>query len=220
MTEVPPRQAVRRSYDAVAEEYAAHFDDELDHKPLDRAMLAAFVEQTETGAAIADVGCGPGHVAAWIHAHGAPAVGIDLSPGMVSVGRRLHPEVSFREGDFRALPAQDGEFAAVVALYSIIHLEPEELSAAFGEIRRVLRPNGLLLVAFHAGTGIVHRDEWWGAAVDIDFRFLEPATVVGAIEGSGFVLQATLERSAYPGEVATRRAYLLARRDDADAASS
>jgi ubiquinone/menaquinone biosynthesis C-methylase UbiE len=141
-------------------------------------------------------------------------VGIDLSPAMVSVGRRLHPEVSFREGDFRALPAQAEEFGAVVAMYSIIHLDPEELPAAFAEIHRVLRPKGLLLVSFHLGTGIVHRDEWWGAEVDIDFCFLELATVVGAIEGAGFVLQATLERVAYPDEVATRRAYVLTRRDD------
>jgi SAM-dependent methyltransferase len=214
MPAMPDRRALRQSYDAVAEEYAAHLDDELDHKPLDRALLGTLVEQTGTGAAIADIGCGPGHVAAWIHAAGAPAVGIDLSPAMVDVGRRLHPEVSFRQGDFLALPAESGEFGAVAAMYSIIHLEPDELPAAFAEIHRVLRPNGLLLLSFHVGTGVVHRDEWWGSEVDIDFRFLEPAAVAGAVEGAGLAVQATLERVAYPEEVATRRGYLLARRDD------
>jgi ubiquinone/menaquinone biosynthesis C-methylase UbiE len=50
-------------------------------------------------------------------------VGIDLSPRTTAVGRRIYPEVEFREGDFLSLPAEDSEFSAVIALYSIIHLE-------------------------------------------------------------------------------------------------
>ncbi len=105
--------SVRRSYDAVAEEYATGFREELAHKPLDRALLACLIEQTEKGAPIADLGCGPGHVSAWLASHGVTAVGIDLSAGMVAVGRREYPEVEFREGDFLKLPARDGEFGAV-----------------------------------------------------------------------------------------------------------
>ncbi len=70
--------SVRRSYDAVAEEYATGFREELAHKPLDRALLACLIEQTEKGAPIADLGCGPGHVSAWLASHGVTAVGIDL----------------------------------------------------------------------------------------------------------------------------------------------
>lgn len=91
---------------------------------------------------IADVGCGPGHVAAWIAGHGRAAVGIDRAAGMVAAGRRTYPDTEFREGDFLDLPARDGEFGAVVAFYSIIHLEPGELALAFGEVCRVLRPGG------------------------------------------------------------------------------
>jgi SAM-dependent methyltransferase len=79
--------SVRRSYDAVAEVYAACFRDELVGKPLDRALLACLAEQTGQGATIADLGCGPGHVAAWLADRGVAAVGIDLSPAMIAVGR-------------------------------------------------------------------------------------------------------------------------------------
>jgi SAM-dependent methyltransferase len=209
-----PHHSVRRSYDSVAEEYAGHLRDELAAKPLDRALLASVAEQVEAGAPVADLGCGPGHVAAWLAGLGVAAVGIDLSPGMIAVGRRYYPQVEFREGDLLRLPAADGEFGAAVALYSIIHLEPGELTTAFTEARRALRPDGLFLASFHVGTEVRHLDEWWDHAVDLDFRFLELPDVASSLEHAGFRVQMRLERVAYPGEVDTQRAYLLARRQD------
>jgi ubiquinone/menaquinone biosynthesis C-methylase UbiE len=201
----------------VAETYAAEFGDELARKPLDRALLACLIEQSEQaglGAPVADVGCGPGHVSAWLSRHGASVVGIDLSAGMVAAGRKEYPEVEFHQGDFLDLPARDGEFGAVVALYSIIHLEPGELATAFAELHRVLRPSGLMLVSFHLGGEVRHLDEWWGHEVDLDFRFLELPGVAAALSRAGFRVDAQLERASYPAEVDTRRGYLLAQRRD------
>ena len=203
---------MRRCYDAVAGKYADAYGGELAGKPLDRALLACLIEQAGQGMPIADVGCGPGHVAAWIAGRGGAAVGIDLSAGMVAAGRRAYPDTEFREGDFLDLPARDGEFGAVVAFYSIIHLEPGELAPAFAEICRVLRPGGLVLVSFHVGSEVRHLDQWWGQDVDVDFRFLEVADVAEAMERAGFGVEARLERTSYAEEVDTRRAYLLGRR--------
>jgi len=205
-------RCVRRSYDAAAEEYAAGFRNELAGKPLDRALLACLAEQADDGAPTADVGCGPGHMAAWLAGHGVSTVGIDLSPGTIAVGRREYPAVEFREGDLLELPAADAEFAAAVALYSIIHLRPGELGPPFDEIHRVLRSGALFLVAFHVGSEVRHLAEWWGHAVDVDFRFFQPPDIAEAIERAGFRVEMRLERLSYPGEVETRRAYLLARR--------
>jgi SAM-dependent methyltransferase len=203
----------RLSYDAVAADYADHFRDELDHKPFDRALLATIVEECVGGLPVADLGCGPGHVAAWLAAAGvAGAVGIDLSPEMVTVGQTRYPSVEFRAGDLCRLPAGDGEFGAAVAFYSIIHLLPDDLPIAFAEFGRCLAPGAPLLVSFHAGTGTVHRDEWFGRTVDVDFRFLEADRVVELLEASGLEVTLRAERRAYPEEVDTRRAYLLARR--------
>ncbi len=212
MDEPGRHDSVRRSYNVVAEKYAIGFRDELAHKPLDRALLGCLLEQTGACAPVADIGCGPGHVSAWLASHGATTVGVDLSPGMIAVGRREYPQVEFREGDFVTLPAADGEFAAAVAFYSIIHLDPGELPRALAEIHRVLRPSGLLLVAFHVGSEVRHSAEWWGYEVDLDFRFYEAQHVAEAMEDAAFLVEARLERTSYPEEVETRRAYLLARR--------
>ncbi|GGS14415.1 methyltransferase [Streptomyces aureoverticillatus] len=204
-------EAVRRSYDTVAEEYAQRLHDELDAKPLERALLSCLVERAEPGAPVADLGCGPGHVAAHLTGLGVRAVGVDLSAAMVATGRARYPQVEFREGDLLNLPAEDGEFGAAVALYTIIHLDPHELLPAFVEARRVLRPSGLLLVSFHIGTEIRHLDEWWGHDVNLDFRFLAVPDIAGLLEVAGFAVEARLEREPAPGEAQTRRAYLLAR---------
>jgi ubiquinone/menaquinone biosynthesis C-methylase UbiE len=204
--------SVRRRYDTVPEEYANKFRDELASKPLDRALLASLVEQAGDGAPVADLGCGSGHVAAWLAGLAVAAVGIDISPGMIAACRRAYPRVEFREGDFLKLPAQDGEFGAAIAFYSLIHLEPADLGQAFAEVHRVLRPNALFLISFHIGSEVRHLDHWLGHAVHLDFRFHEPPDIVGALERAGFSAQMSLERVSYPGEVETRRAYLLARR--------
>lgn len=206
------RDSVQEAYDRVAADYAARLLNELDYKPLDRALLATIIEQTPAGTPIADVGCGPGHVANWLRRHGGEVVGIDLSPGMVDLAGRTFPLVEFRCGDMRSLPAADGEWGAAVALYSIIHLEPADLPIALGELHRVIRPDGLLLLAFHVGDETVHRDEWWGHEVSLDFRFLDVDVVAGALASASFAVEARIERVNYPEEAPTRRAYLLSRR--------
>ncbi|MGW2376901.1 MULTISPECIES: class I SAM-dependent methyltransferase [Kitasatospora] len=202
---------VRGSYDAVAEEYLGRIGGELAHKVVDRALLGAVVEEA-AGGVVADLGCGPGHVSGWLAGQGARVVGIDLSPRMVELAGREHPGTEFRTGDLLALPAADGEFAAAVALYSVIHLEPDELLPAFAEMRRVLRPGGLLLVSFHLGKEVRRLEEWWGHRVDVDFHFLETDAVAARLAGAGFAVEARLEREGLPEEADTRRGYLLARR--------
>ncbi len=203
---------VRASYDAVAEEYRDRIGGELAFKVIDRGLLGVVAEEA-AGGTVVDLGCGPGHVAGWLGERGVGVVGVDLSPAMVAVARRDHPSLEFRVGDLLGLPAADGEFAAAVALYSVIHLAPEELRPAFEEMRRVLRPSGVLLVAFHLGTEVRTLDEWWGHPVDVDFHFLEQDTVAGLLAEAGFTVTARLERGPYPEEAETRRGYLLARRD-------
>jgi SAM-dependent methyltransferase len=200
------------SYDRVATAYAEQFIDELAHKPLDRALLNTLIELAGTDGPIADIGCGPGQVTRYLHDRGATVTGIDLSAGMVAAAQAASPGVAFRQGSMLDLPLEDGSLAAIVSFYAIIHLRQEEIGLAFQEFRRVLRPGGSLLLAFHVGDQRIHRDEWWDQPVDLDFYFLDPEAIEAALTDSGFTVEMTMQRRPYePYEFPSRRAYILAR---------
>lgn len=203
---------VRRSYDRVAAHYVDALGDELDGKPLDRALLAMLAGEVRAAGRgpLADVGAGPGHVAAFLAALGAPAVALDLSPAMARLARQRFG-VPAAAGSLTALPCADGSLGGAVALYCLIHLDDAAIAAAAGELARVVVAGGPLLVAFHTGPDVRHLDEWWGEEVDLDFRFLEPGPVSAALEQAGFAIEATVQRAPYERE-STHRTYLLARR--------
>jgi SAM-dependent methyltransferase len=204
-------ESARDSYDRVAERYASHLLDELDRKPLDRALLAAF-EETAPPGPIADLGCGPGHVARYLHGLGRHVIGIDVSPGMVEVARRSSPGPEYRVGTMLDLDLADGSLGGAIAFYSIIHLAAEELPTAFTELRRALRPEGEALLAFHSGRHLVHLDDMMGMEVSLDFHFHPPDGVRRLLEDAGLTVEWDLRRQPSRGEVQTERCYLLARR--------
>lgn len=209
---------VQAAYDAVARRYHDQLGNELAGKPLDRALLKAFAELAGAGT-IADVGCGPGHVTRFLAARHLRLIGIDLSPGMIAVAREHAPRLAFAVGSMLRLPAADGAWSGVIALYSIIHLTAGDRALACREFARTLRTGGWLLAAFHvdspdfAAGEVNHLTAWFGEAVELNGYFLDPADVVRDVEAAGFTVTATVVRSPSPGvEYPSRRCYLLARR--------
>jgi SAM-dependent methyltransferase len=203
---------IRASYDSAAEAYAEHLADELTHKPLDRHLLNRFAEEVRGRGRVADLGCGPGHVARYLHEQGADVLGIDLSERMIEVARRRNPGIDFRAGDMTRLDLPDAALAGVVAFYSIVHFEPSELSPVLLEIRRILATGGSALLAFHIGEQTVHVEDLFGAAVDLDFRFHVPVDVIDALRRANFQVREHVEREPYEDvEYPSRRCYLLAR---------
>jgi SAM-dependent methyltransferase len=207
------RDDVRRSYDRLARAYADHLLDELARKPLDRALLDAFAETVRGRGPVLEVGCGPGQVSRYLHDRGVTISGLDLSSEMIHVARASHPGVEFAEGDLFHLELTDGRLAGIVAFYAIVNLEPERIGRAFAELARTLAPGGLLLLSFHIGVEPIHVDELWGVPIALDFWLFETAWVERELVGAGLRVEMKLEREPIPDvEVATRRAYLLARK--------
>ena len=210
--------ATRTAYDAVADEYAKQLADELDGKPLDRALLAAFAELAGTGP-VADIGCGPGHVAAYLAGLGAEPVGIDLSPPMIEIARQRDPGIDFQVGSMLELSAATGEFHGAALMYSIIHLPPADRTLAYRELARVVRPGGIVLLAFHVSdaeyaAGDVHQmREMLDQPVELTHYYLDPDDVHAGLTGAGFAEVARLDREPDPAvEYPSRRSYLLVRR--------
>lgn len=196
----------------VARAYREHLFDELAGKPLDRALLDAFAELCR-GGRIADIGCGPGHVARYLADRGADVEGIDLSPEMIAEAQASHPAIAFRVGDLFALPYGDDALGGIVLFYAIVHLAPDDLAGAFRELHRVLAPGGRALVAFHVGEETVHVDELFGCATSLEFRFHRADAVAAGLVAAGFAIEARLDRAPHAGaEYPSQRCYLLARR--------
>ena len=209
MSEDPSR--TRESYDEIAATYTERMFTELAGKPLDRHLLNRFAEDVGARGRVADLGCGPGHVARYLHEQGVRMLGIDLSPRMIDWARKRSPEIEFRVGDMRALELADGALAGIVAFYSLIHIDEAEMGSTLRELRRVLAPGGLLLVAFHIGEETVHRDELWGHAVSLDFRFLMPPRMVAHLDGGGLSRHGACRAGAVPGGRASQSPLLSPR---------
>lgn len=204
----------RAAYDTVAVDYASLLEGELARSPLDRALLGHFAELVglEGGGPVVDVGCGPGRITGHLAALGLDVSGVDLSPGMVAEAQRRHPELDFRTGSLAALDLADTSVTGVVAWYSVIHTPPALLPEVFAELHRVIRPNGLLLLAFQAGGFSVRHEQAYGHEVTFEAHRHDPDGVVAQLTDAGFRVTVRTERAKQDYEK-TPQAFLLARRD-------
>ena len=111
----------------------------------ERAVRYRWAAGAVAGGRVLDAGCGAGWGTALL-AREAEAVGVDLSPAAIAAARREHgEEAEFAEGDLGALPFGEAAFDAVVCFEALTHLA--DPAAALAELRRVLRPGGLLLAS-------------------------------------------------------------------------
>ncbi|KRC92639.1 methyltransferase [Terrabacter sp. Root85] len=203
----------RAAYDTVAVDYASLLEGELARSPLDRALLGHFAELVglEGGGPVVDVGCGPGRITGHLASLGLDVSGIDLSPGMVAEAQRRHPDLDFRTGSLAALGLPDASVTGVVAWYSIIHTPPELLPEVFVELHRVIRANGLLLLAFQAGGFSVRHEQAYGHAVTFEAHRHDPDGVAAQLADAGFRVTVRTDRVPQDYEK-TPQAFLLARR--------
>jgi ubiquinone/menaquinone biosynthesis C-methylase UbiE len=77
--------------------------------------------------------------------------GVDLSPAMLQIARRraddLGRSVDLREGDAHELPFEDSSFDTVVCTFSLCNIP--DVERAVTEMKRVLRPDGKLVLVDH-----------------------------------------------------------------------
>jgi SAM-dependent methyltransferase len=185
----------RSSYDTDAVGYAEKVRALLGEMPYLRASLALFAELVHSagGGPVADVGCGPGYVTGYLHDAGVDVFGIDLSPEMVAIARRDYPDLRFDVGTMTDLDIPDDSVVGIVAFWSVIHVPDRAISGVFEQFRRVLRPQGLLLVGFHVGDETRHTSEGYtGRPIKLDSHRRRPSTMMRWLRDAGFTIEAEL----------------------------
>jgi SAM-dependent methyltransferase len=209
--------AARAVYDASRETYLQFVGTEVSaatEGPIDRSLLTAFVELvgTRPGTHVADVGCGPGRVAAFLAAHGLDVVGVDVSPAMLGAARDAHPGIQFEEGRLDELPITEGSLAGVVCWYSIIYTPPERLDDVFAELRRVLTSEGYLLIAFQVGSGEpIHRADAHGTKLSLTSYRHALDDITRRLEAAGLSVHATALREPELDHESSPQAFVIAR---------
>jgi SAM-dependent methyltransferase len=176
---------VQAAYDQIASEYAAITREMPDD-------LAYFGGRLLTLAGnrgpILDAGCGPGRDLAWLEARGARCVGVDLSAGMLAQARR-QARAPLAQMDLRRLALRTGHFAGVWCVASLLHLPRADAAGALAELRRVLRPGGVLFLGIQEGTGETWEQGFPGAGNATVARFFaryQPAEAAALLAHAGF----------------------------------
>jgi SAM-dependent methyltransferase len=206
------QEKVLHCYNEVADDYAVERWDELNKKHIDRLLLTEFASANKDKGLCADFGCGPGQTTRFLYDNGLKdIVGIDLSPAMVNVARKLSPQINFETGDLLNIAYPSEHLGSALAFYSIVHFTMDQVRRCFGEINRVLKPGGDFLFSFHVGEEIVHFDKARDKEVDIDLIFFKSDDIIELLYETGFnVIDAIERRPNKDMEYPTTRGYIWA----------
>ncbi|GAA3689693.1 demethylmenaquinone methyltransferase [Microlunatus aurantiacus] len=138
------RAEVAAMFDRVAERYDLAND--VLSLGQDRAWRTLVLEAVDpqVGDRVLDLAAGTGTSSEPFAAAGAFVVPTDISLGMLTVGKRRSPWLSFVAGDGLQLPYADDSFDAVTISFGLRNVS--DTTAALTELRRVTKPGGRLVV--------------------------------------------------------------------------
>jgi len=111
------------------------------------------------------------------------AVEVDVHLAEALARRLADTNVEVVRGDGAALPFTDGRFTAATCFTMLHHVEsPEHQDRLLAELRRVLRPGGVLV-----GVDTIDHPEWRELHVDDTCVPVDPDTLAGRLAQAGFV---------------------------------
>jgi SAM-dependent methyltransferase len=139
------------NFNRIADEYdeslPAHV---VDHYLAKRAAFVAAECPRPEYQRVLDVGCGTGMLAARLTEDGFEVTGLDPSQGMLDVMQGDHPSVEAVRGTGDELPFEDGAFDVAITVAALHHIaEPGAVRATLGEMVRVTRPGGRIIIWDH-----------------------------------------------------------------------
>lgn len=147
---------VRSAYGVVADQYVELFADTAATHADDLALITRHLSIRP--GAVLDVGCGPGHLTAFLCAQGVDAAGLDLVPEFLDHARASNPGGRYELGSMDDLPVPDGALAGALAWYSLIHVPPDDLDRVLVELRRAMAAGATLVTGFFDGEEVAAFD--------------------------------------------------------------
>ncbi|GAA2307909.1 class I SAM-dependent methyltransferase [Nonomuraea roseoviolacea subsp. roseoviolacea] len=192
-------------HDALGDFFAEHADTSPYNAYTDRPAMLELAGDV-SGAGILDVGCGAGHYAAELAARGARVVGIEGSDTLLRHARARvngHADLLLHDLEEPFGFADDASFDGVLCALAYEHIRNR--TQLLREVRRVLRPDGWLLVStthptadwLHFG-GSYFSHDWrdlpvGGNGLSIHYQRMPLETFLGELLTAGFVLEQLVE---------------------------
>jgi ubiquinone/menaquinone biosynthesis C-methylase UbiE len=183
--ETARRNAVRRAWDAIADDYAAARRADGPDADLLRDLAA----DLPAGASVLDVGCGDGRrTMATLHDADPTldVVGLDFSRVQLGLARAAVPDARLVQADMTTLPFRDRTFDAVSAYHSVFHVPREQHPAVYREFARVLRPGGAVLMTVGSGRSESTRRNWLGSGHAMFWSTPGSAATTAQLSDAGF----------------------------------
>ena len=115
------------------------------------------------GTRLLDAGCGTGGFIRFALDAGAArtAAGVDLGSAAIALAGQRVPEALLEVAPLDALPFDEGDFDLVVCSDVLQHVPEQDVSRSLGELRRVVAPEGAILLRTNGSRRLrVERDDW------------------------------------------------------------
>lgn len=171
---------------------------------VEQPVVWAMLDEQPAGDAL-DAACGTGRHAKHLVDLGHRVVGVDGSPEMLERARAAAPGTDFRDGDLTALPVETSSVDLAVCALALEHVE--DLDAAVGELARVVRPGGRIILSdLHpsiraTGGAAYFQDAAGGGGVVRGYSHLH-GDYLRAFSRAGLTVDQCLEPALGPDEVA------------------
>jgi ubiquinone/menaquinone biosynthesis C-methylase UbiE len=198
----------RQAYNLAAQKYHDLFHNEMNEKEYDRKLLDSFATRFNKDSLICDAGCGPSaHIGRYLFDKGIKIVGVDISEKCIELARNYNPDMKFECADIVNMPFDDNTFEGLISYYSIINTPKIYIPKIFSEFRRVLKPDGFLLVAVKAGTTEGYIDNLLGIKARNYFSLFTKEEIVAYFSQAGFLIEFFDKRNPYDFEISNERIF-------------
>ncbi|MEM7536690.1 MAG: class I SAM-dependent methyltransferase [Chloroflexota bacterium] len=161
---------VQAAYDQIVDSFVAeNHGSRIDSL---QQLMQRLITHVGTDGCVLDVGCGTGRDVQYFETHRVQAVGMDLSMNMLAyaAGCVSSPVVQM---NMRDLAFADHTFDGIYSCASLLHIPKAQVPACLREMKRILKPEGMLIIRLQQGDGEVWNEGYMEGVKRFFARYTE-----------------------------------------------